>query len=56
MGEEKYEIMDGAGIVLATNMDLDTALCLIRGYVTTYYNMHIKLTIREIVKTTESDH
>lgn len=47
MGSKKYEIIDG-NTVIATDMDLDVALCLIRGYSETYFNQKMKLTIQEV--------
>lgn len=48
MEEGKYEILDDSGTVIATDMSLDIALCLIKGYADTWYNEPLKLTIRQV--------
>ena len=56
MNEKKYEIVDDVtGNVLATNMDLDMAFCFICGYSKIYCNIPLKLTIKEIVKTMDTN-
>lgn len=47
MIEKKYEVYDGS-TQLASDMDLDTAFCLIKGYVETYFNQPLKITIKEM--------
>lgn len=47
MSEKKYEVYDGSTL-LASDMDLDTAFCLIKGYSETYFNQALKITIKEM--------
>lgn len=47
MAEKKYKVLNEYGEVMASNMDFDTALLLIRGYRDTYYNDILNLTIKE---------
>ena len=47
MNEKKYEVYDGSR-KLASDMVLDAAFCLIKGYVDTYFNQPLEITIREI--------
>ena len=49
MNEKRYEVYDGS-TKLASNMNLDTVFCLIKGYVdTTYFNQTtLEITIKEI--------
>ena len=47
MSEKKYEVYDGTAL-LASDMDLDTAFCLIKGYVDTYFNQKLNITIKEM--------
>lgn len=47
MSEKKYEVYDGS-TRLASYMDLDAAFCLIKGYVDTYFNQPLKITIKEM--------
>lgn len=46
MGEKKYKIIEGS-TTIASGMNLDMALCFIRGYAETYYNQQLNLIIRE---------
>lgn len=43
---KRYEVYDES-IKLASDMDLDTVFCLIKGYVDTYFNQPLKITIKE---------
>lgn len=47
MEEKKYEVYDGSSR-LASDMDLDTAFCLIKGYIRTYFNQQVRITIKEM--------
>ena len=47
MNEKRYEVYDES-TKLASNMDLDTVFCLIKGYVDTYFNRLVEITIKEI--------
>ena len=47
MYEKRYEVYDGS-TKLASDMDLNAAFCLIKGYVDTYFNQPLKITIKEI--------
>lgn len=47
MNEKKYEVYDGA-TRLASDMNLDAVFCLIKGYVDTYFNQPLEITIKEI--------
>ena len=54
MYEKKYEVYDGS-TKLASDMDLDAAFCLIKGYVNTYFNQPLEITIREMKHCEEGD-
>lgn len=47
MAKKKYKVLNEYGEVMASNMDFDIALLLIRGYRDTYYNDILNLTIKE---------
>ena len=47
MYEKRYEVYDGS-IKLASDMNLDAAFCLIKGYVDTYFNQPLEITIKEM--------
>ena len=47
MNEKRYEVYDES-TKLASNMDLNTVFCLIKGYVDTYFNQPLEITIKEI--------
>ena len=47
MNEKRYEVYDRS-TKLASDMDLYTAFCLIKGYVDTYFNQPLKITIKEM--------
>ena len=47
MNEKRYEVYDGS-TKLASDMNLDTVFCLIKGYVDTYFNQPLKITIKEM--------
>ena len=47
MNEKRYEVYDES-TKLASNMDLDIVFCLIKGYVDTYFNQPLEITIKEI--------
>ena len=47
MNEKRYEVYDES-TKLASNMDLDTVFCLIKGYVDTYFNQPLEITIKEM--------
>ena len=47
MYEKRYEVYDGS-TKLASDMNLYTAFCLIKGYVDTYFNQPLKITIKEM--------
>ena len=47
MNEKRYEVYDES-TKLASNMDLDTVFCLIKGYANTYFNQPVKITIKEM--------
>lgn len=49
MDERKFEVLYN-GIVLATDMTMDIAICLIKGYADTWYNQKLDLQIREITE------
>lgn len=48
MSEKKYEVVDELNHVVARDMDLRTALLLMRAYCEEYYMEHVKLTLREL--------
>lgn len=50
MEEKKYELIDELGHPIATNMDLDVAFCLIKGYTETFYNQPLNVIIRQVEK------
>lgn len=54
MNEKKYEVYDGS-TKLGSDMDLDVAFCLINGYVDTYFNQPLEITIKEINHCEEGD-
>lgn len=54
MYEKKYEVYDGS-TKLASDMDLDAAFCLIKGYVNTYFKRLVEITIREMKHCEEGD-
>lgn len=47
MVEKKYEVYDGS-TRLASDMNLDVAFCLIKGYVDTYFNQPLNISIKEM--------
>ena len=47
MNEKRYEVYDGS-TKLASDMDLNAAFCLIKGYVDTYFNQSLEITIKEM--------
>lgn len=47
MNEKRYEVYDGS-TRLASNMNLDAVFCLIKGYVDTYFNQPLEITIKEM--------
>lgn len=47
MNEKRYEVYDGF-TKLASDMDLNAAFCLIKGYVDTYFNQPLEITIKEM--------
>lgn len=47
MNEKRYEVYDGS-TRLASDMNLDAAFCLIKGYVDTYFNQPLEITIKEV--------
>ena len=47
MNEKKYEVYDES-TKLASDMDLDAVFCLIKGYVDTYFNQPLEITIKEM--------
>lgn len=50
MGEKRYEVYDGDKLI-GSNMPLDVAFCLIRGYADTYFNQPLDIKIKEIIPT-----
>lgn len=50
MSEKKYKVVDKYGHELANNMSLETALVLIKGYASEYYNEILALSILEEVE------
>lgn len=54
MNEKRYEVYDGS-TKLASDMNLDAAFCLIKGYVNTYFNQPLEITIKEIKRCEEGD-
>lgn len=47
MNEKRYEVYDGS-TRLASDMNLDAVFCLIKGYIDTYFNQPLKITIKEM--------
>ena len=47
MNEKRYKVYDGS-TKLASDMDLNAAFCLIKGYVDTYFNQLFEITIKEM--------
>lgn len=47
MNEKRYEVYDGS-TRLASDMNLDAVFCFIKGYVDTYFNQSLKITIKEM--------
>ena len=47
MSEKKYMVIDDRGHVLAGDMNLQTALLLMKAYCEEYYNENIRLTLEE---------
>lgn len=47
MNEKRYEVYDES-TKLASDMDLDIVFCLIKGYVDTYFNQPLEITIKEM--------
>jgi hypothetical protein len=47
VSEKKYKVIDTLGHVIADNMNLQTALLLIRAYCEQYFMEHVNLTLRE---------
>ena len=47
MNEKRYEVYDES-TKLASDMDLDVVFCLIKGYVDTYFNQPLEITIKEM--------
>lgn len=47
MNEKRYEVYDGS-TRLASDMNLDAVFCLIKGYVDTYFNQPLEITIKEV--------
>lgn len=48
MSEKKYEVLDDRNHVIATEMDLRTALLLIKAYCEEYYMERVTLTLKEM--------
>lgn len=48
MSEKKYEILDDSNHVIATEMDLRTALLLMKAYCEEYYMECVTLTLKEM--------
>lgn len=47
MSEKKYEVYEGS-TKIASDMELDIALCLIKGYINTYFAQPTNLTIKRM--------
>lgn len=43
---KKYEVYDG-GVRIATDMDIDVAICLIKGYMEYHHDQTLTLTIQK---------
>lgn len=48
MSEKKYEVLDESNHVIATEMDLRTALLLMKAYCEEYYMECVTLTLKEM--------
>lgn len=48
MSEKKYEVLDDRNHVIATEMDLRTALLLMKAYCEEYYMECVTLTLKEM--------
>ena len=48
MSEKRYEVLDECNHVIATEMDLRTALLLMKAFCEEYYMETVKLTLKEI--------
>ena len=47
MSEKRYKVIDELGHVIANNMNLRTALLLIKAYCEEYFMEHVNLTLKE---------
>ena len=54
MNEKRYEVYDES-TRLASDMDLDAVFCLIKGYVDTYFNQPLEITIKETERCEEGN-
>lgn len=50
MSEKRYEVLDDRNHVIATEMDLRTALLLMKAYCEEYYMECVTLTLKELDK------
>lgn len=48
MSEKRYEVLDECNHVIATEMDLRTALLLMKAFCEEYYVETVKLTLKEL--------
>lgn len=48
MSEKKYEVLDECNHVIATEMNLRTALLLMKAFCEEYYMETVKLTLKEL--------
>lgn len=48
MSEKRYEVLDEGNHVIATGMDLRTALLLMKAFCEEYYMETVKLTLKEL--------
>lgn len=48
MNEKRYEVLDECNHVIATEMDLRTALLLMKAFCEEYYMETVKLTLKEL--------
>lgn len=48
MSEKRYEVLDECNRVIATEMDLRTALLLMKAFCEEYYMETVKLTLKEL--------
>lgn len=55
MSEKKYEVYDGSAR-LASDMDLDAAFCLVKGFVDTYFNQPLNISIKEMDRINNVEH